>query len=56
MSMTHDILTEDGKKLLTCINDNGNISFQGKNGTLDLNNFMWQVYNPATARKMKIKK
>ena len=53
MTKTYDIVTEDGKRLITCIHDNGNIYLKGKNGTLDMNKFMWQAYNPTAARKMK---
>lgn len=53
MTSTFDIITEEGGKLLTCVNDNDRIFFRGKQGILSFEKFMAQIVNPALATQMR---
>ena len=53
MAETYDIITEEGGRLVTCINDGGNVTIKGKEGNLSLSSFMAQATNPSLARKLK---
>ena len=53
MAETYDIITEEGGRLVTCVNDGGNVTIKGKEGNLSLSSFMAQVTNPSLARQLK---
>ena len=50
---TYDIRAENGHRLLTCVKSGSNISLQGKDGNIELNSFLEQVFNPLKARMKK---
>ncbi len=53
MAEIYDIITDEGGRLATCVNDGGNVTIKGKEGNISLQNFMAQATNPSLARKMK---
>ena len=53
MVETYDIITDEGGRLVTCVKDGSNVTIQGKEGNLSLQNFMAQATNPSLARQMK---
>ncbi len=53
MVETYDIITDEGGRLVTCVNDGGNVVIRGKEGNLSLQSFMAQATNPSLARQMK---
>ena len=53
MAETYDIITEEGGRLVTCVNENGNVTIRGKGGNLSLNSFMAQATNPSLAKQLK---
>ncbi len=56
MMETYDIITEEGGRLVTCINDEGNVTIKGKEGNLSLHSFMAQATNPTLAKQMKCRR
>lgn len=56
MAETYDIITEEGGRLLTCVHDEGNILFKGKEGNLSLQGLMEQAMNPSLAKQRKNRK
>ena len=53
MTAMFDIITEEGGKLLTYVNDNNRIFLRGKEGVLSIEKFMAQIANPALANQMR---
>ncbi len=53
MVETYDIITDEGGRLVTCVNEGGNVMIKGKEGNLSLQSFLAQATNPSLARQMK---
>ena len=46
MLIKHDIFTEEGGRLLTCIKENGRVFLQGKEGRVSIESFISQLFTP----------
>ncbi len=53
MTVTYDIFTDNGHRLLTCVRDSQGTFLRGKNGTLSVDSFLAQIANPSLARRMR---
>lgn len=53
MVETYDIISEEGGRLVTCVNDGTNVTIKGKGGNLSLQQFIAQATNPSLAKQMK---
>lgn len=53
MLIKHDIFTEEGGRLLTCIKENGRVFLQGKEGRVSIESFISQLFTPQHKRYLE---
>ena len=53
MTQTFDIISKEGVRVLQCKNDDGQITFLGRWGSLSMEDLMAQATNPTLARQRK---
>ncbi len=56
MTTKHDIYTDEGGRLLTCIKRDGKVILYGKEGHLSIGDFMHQIMNPLPAKRKQRRK